>query len=67
MSEAQKLQILRDKIERARTVLTNLKSFKDWSFASYKLEAREKDIVMEAMSSYLSDLQEVLDRLEGES
>ncbi len=67
MSEVQKLQILRDKIERSRTVLTNLKSFKDWSFASYRLEEREKDIVMEALSSYLSDLQEVLDRLEGES
>ena len=60
----QELQKLHDKIERTRTVLTNLQSFKDWNFAAYKVEAREKDTVMEALSSHLSMLQEVLDRLE---
>ena len=47
---------LQQKIEQARTVVTNLKSFKDWSFAAYKIEAREKDIIMEGMSYFLDML-----------
>ncbi len=49
---------LEEKIEKARTVITNLKSFKDWSFAAYKVEANEKDIVMEGMSYFLDMLED---------
>lgn len=49
---------LEEKIEKARTVITNLKSFKDWNFAAYKVEANEKDIVMEGMSYFLDMLED---------
>ena len=48
---------LQKKFEAARTVLTNLKSFKDWSFAAYKVEEHEKDVVIEGMTYYLHKLQ----------
>ena len=67
MASKQKMNVLREKIERTRTVITNLKSFKDWSYDAYKVREGEKDIIIEGMSNYLSDLEDVLDKLEGES
>lgn len=67
MDNTTELKRLKEKIEKARTVITNLKSFKDWNFAAYKVEAHEKDIIIEGMSSFLSDLQDVYDKLEEKS
>ena len=67
MATNQKMTALREKIEKARTVISNLKSFKDWSYDCYKVREGEKDIIIEGMSSFLSDLEDVLDKLEGES
>lgn len=43
-------------IEKTRTVFTNLNSFKDWSFAAYKVEEHEKDVVITAVKRYLDYL-----------
>lgn len=43
-------------IEKTRTVFTNLNSFKDWSFAAYKVEEHEKDVVITAVKRYLDHL-----------
>lgn len=53
----EKLEQNRELREKARTVLTNLKSFKDWSFAAYKVEEKEKDVVMIALEHYMKELE----------
>lgn len=56
------------KIEKTRTLLSNLNSFKDWSFAAYKIEEHEKDAAIDALtyalSAYLKMKEETHDNTE---
>ena len=58
---------LEEKIEKARTVMTNLRSFKDWSFAAYRVEEHEKDIVIEAVEKFYNALVEQATQLNEEN
>lgn len=64
MEAQQKVMSLEEKIEKARTVVTNLRSFKDWKFAAYKLEEHEKDIVMEGLEYFVDMLTDTKKSLE---
>ena len=61
------LQKLRDKIEKVRTIVSNLNSFKDGDFEAYRLEEPERLLAEEGLSYYLSMLQCTLESLEGDT
>lgn len=61
------LQKLRDKIEKVRTIVSNLNSFKDGDFEAYRLEEPERVLTEEGLSYYLSMLQSTLEALEGDT
>ena len=46
-------EVLQDKISKAQAVYSNLIDFNSWEWSAYKVEAREKDIVIEALKFYL--------------
>ena len=60
----EKKKLLEEKKYKAMTALTNLQSFKDWSFAAYKVEEHEKDIVIEALQVYMYDVERLLKTLQ---
>ena len=57
------IEELDEKIQRAFTAKNNMKGFTGWEWGAYKVEAHEKDIVIEALQFFEDALKQQKQRL----
>ena len=59
----QNLESIQDEISRVQSAYANMRDFDAWDWGAYKVEAHEKDAVMNALQYYLGYLRETEEKL----